>query len=46
VGGFSAWGFKFLPYDAKFDLEGHYFPNFEGILMKISQNIQYTLKFI
>jgi hypothetical protein len=31
----SAWGFKFLPYDAKFDSEGHYFPNFEGILMKL-----------
>jgi hypothetical protein len=46
VGGFSAWGFKFPPYDAKFDSEGHYFPNFEGILMKLSQNIHYTLKFI
>jgi hypothetical protein len=46
VGGFSAWGFKFLPYDVKFCSEGHYFHNFEGILMKLSQNIHYTLMFI
>jgi hypothetical protein len=36
VGGFSAWGYSFLPYDAKFDSEGHYITNFEGILIKLS----------
>jgi hypothetical protein len=46
VGGFSAWGFKFLPYDSKFYSEGDYFHNFEWILIKHSQNIHYTLKFI
>jgi hypothetical protein len=28
VEGCSAWGFKFMLYDAKFDSEEHYIPNF------------------
>jgi hypothetical protein len=32
VGGFSAWGFKFLLYDAEFASEGQYFPQNYRIL--------------